>query len=113
MIKCLYVSCFNEVPENFTGRVKLNYREGWEIRYLVNGELHRENGPANIECNYDYIDKYWYLNNKKHRDDGPAAIFSNGEKYWFLNGKYYSQEEWFEQLTLEQQIKFLFNMDQW
>ncbi len=36
---------------------------------------------------------------------------SNGAKEWYLNGKELSKEEWFEQLTEEQQEKALFNLE--
>jgi len=51
---------------------------------LLNGKLHREDGPA-IE--YANGEKHWYLNGKLHREDGPAIEYKNGEKQWWLNGK--------------------------
>ena len=59
--------------------------------YYINGEFHREDGPA-IICYYDngniYNEKY-YTNNKLHREDGPAVTYyyENGiiqyEKYYY------------------------------
>jgi antitoxin component YwqK of YwqJK toxin-antitoxin module len=73
----------------------------WIERYYLNGELHRENGPALIHYdengnkyrqayyisgnphredyiryyeNGNIIDKSYYLNGKRHREDGPAFI---------------------------------------
>ena len=56
----------------------------------LNGELHRENGPA-----IEYIngDKYYYKNNKPHRLGGPAVEYSNGAKQYFIEGKKYSEEQ--------------------
>jgi len=34
-------------------------------------------------------DKFWYLNGNAHREEGPAAIRANGSKYWITNGKYH------------------------
>jgi hypothetical protein len=38
-----------------------------------------------------YIDEYgtkiWYLNGELHREDGPAIEYTKGDKEWWLNGK--------------------------
>jgi len=57
--------------------------DGDKIWKLLNGEYHREDGPA-IE--YHNGDKNWYLNGEKHREDGPAMEWSNGDKKWFISG---------------------------
>ena len=77
-------------------------------KWLLNGEPHREDGPA-----IEYPDgaKEWFLNGKYHREDGPAYEGSNGTKEWWLNDKSFSKEEWFEQLTEEQQEKALFSSE--
>ena len=59
------------------------YEDGSKYWYL-NGELHREDGPA-IE--YASGDKAWYLNGSPHREDGPAIERANGDKSWWLNGE--------------------------
>jgi hypothetical protein len=33
--------------------------------------------------------KRWWLNGELHREDGPAYEGSNGYKQWWLDGKYY------------------------
>ncbi|MAG26488.1 hypothetical protein CMI47_13155 [Candidatus Pacearchaeota archaeon] len=58
-------------------------------RWYLNGELHREDGPA-ILCHDG--DKRWYLNGKRHREDGPAVIYANGCKFWYLNGKLHRED---------------------
>lgn len=40
-----------------------------EIRFWPNGE------------------KRWILNGFLHREDGPAVIYHNGTKYWYLEGQ--------------------------
>tara|TARA_B100001059_G_scaffold64396_1_gene60444 strand:+ start:176 stop:562 length:387 start_codon:yes stop_codon:yes gene_type:complete len=58
-------------------------------RWHLNGELHREDGPA-----LEKVDGYkaWYQNDQLHREDGPACEFSNGYKEWFLNGKRHRED---------------------
>ena len=58
------------------------------IQYNINGELHREDGPA-IEC-------------------------ANGDKYWYLNDVKYTEEEYYnklnpkaKELTMEELVKEL------
>jgi len=48
--------------------------------YLLNGELHREDGPAIELANGT---KIWYIHGKCHREDGPACEYTDGdEEYW-------------------------------
>jgi hypothetical protein len=77
--------------------------------WYINGVLHRDDGPA-IETAFGKI-KEWYVNGLLHRVDGPAIEYSNEIKHWCLNGKEYSQEEWFNKLTSEQQDNYLWNLD--
>jgi hypothetical protein len=42
--------------------------------WRLNGELHREDGPAIEKVNGD---KEWYVNGKLHRNDGPAVEYSD------------------------------------
>ena len=47
-----------------------------------------------------YGNKYWYLEGELHREDGPAVEYPDGTKEWYLNYKNikcHSQEE-FEKL---------------
>lgn len=55
------------------------FKEWW-----VNNQLHREDGPA-VECSDGY--KAWYLNGQRHREDGPAVEWANGNKEWYLNNQ--------------------------
>ena len=58
--------------------------------YYINGKRHREDGPA-IE--WADGDKYYYINGKFHREDGPAVEWANGDKAYYINGKYLTEEE--------------------
>ena len=65
--------------------------EGADAKYWwLNGKLHREDGPAIEGANGD---KSWYLNGELHREDGPAAEEADGYKSWYLNGKEVTEEE--------------------
>ena len=57
--------------------------------WFLNGELHREGGPA-----IDGISgsKEWFLNGKRHREDGPAVERDDGSKEWCLNGKRHRED---------------------
>ena len=48
----------------------------WRETYRVNDELHREDGPAYIECYEDgqKLLEMYYLHGEIHRTDGPAII---------------------------------------
>ena len=70
----------------FTG-VKTN-ADGTKMWY-VNGQFHREDGPA-IE--WPNGRKAWYVNNKLHRIDGPAIEWSDSNKQWFVNGKRHRED---------------------
>ena len=76
----------------------LAYLHLWDgtKRWYLNGEKHREDGPAIEWANGT---KYWFLNGKRHREDGPAIESSMGTKRWFLNGEELSHSEWKEEVT--------------
>jgi len=71
----------------YTVKVYENGNKYW----LINGKLHREDGPA---VEYTNGDKSWYLNGNLHREDGPAVEYTNGDKYWWLNGEKLTEDEW-------------------
>jgi hypothetical protein len=66
--------------------------------WWLNGELHREDGPAIEWANGD---KSWYLNGKHHREDGPAIEWANGDKEWWLNGEDLTEEEFNKRMAPE------------
>jgi hypothetical protein len=71
--------------KEYTVKVNDNGDKFW----YLNGERHREDGPA-IE--YANGAKIWFLNGERHREDGPAAERANGTKVWYLNGKYHRED---------------------
>lgn len=52
--------------------------------WYENGELHREEAPAQIWAEGT---KYWYTRGKLHRDDGAAVEYANGDKSFWLDGE--------------------------
>jgi hypothetical protein len=52
--------------------------------WLMNGRLHRTDGPAVIGA-----DGYqeWYHHGQRHRTDGPALIYPNGTQEWYHHGQ--------------------------
>jgi hypothetical protein len=71
---------------NFTGEVV--YSSG-EIRWYLNGKLHREDGPA-VE-GFDGT-KEWWLNGRRHREGGPAVEYSDGTKEWWINSQLHRED---------------------
>jgi hypothetical protein len=63
--------------------------------WLLDGKLHRVDGPAVIWTNGN---QFWYFRGKKHREDGPAIIWADGFQDWYLNGKQYTEEEYKNEL---------------
>jgi hypothetical protein len=77
--------------------------------WYFKGRMHRLDGPA-IESHTGT--KEWYYDGKLHRIDGPAVILENKYESWYLNGRYFpSKEAWFNALTKEEQIAYLFKME--
>jgi hypothetical protein len=72
--------------------------------WLLNGILHREDGPAVEKANGD---KVWYLNGKLHREDGPAVEWASGDKTWFLNDEKTTALEVFKRANDEQRKHML------
>ncbi|CAB4129607.1 hypothetical protein UFOVP116_55 [uncultured Caudovirales phage] len=61
-------------------------RDEFGERWLLNGRLHREDGPA---VTWAGGTKSWYLNGERHRIDGPAIVYPNGDASWYINGRVY------------------------
>ncbi len=55
--------------------------------------------------------KRWLFNGNLHREDGPAIEFADGDKKWYLNDILYSREDWLEMLLRDSKMKVLFNED--
>jgi len=52
---------------------------------------------------YEDGNKHWYLNGELHREDGPAIEFANGDKKWYLNGEKLTEQE-FNKRTQVQEL---------
>ena len=63
---------------------KLTIRPDGTKVWCLNGQFHREDGPA-----IEYFDgtQEWFLNGQWHREDGPAVEYPSGSTAWWLNGK--------------------------
>jgi len=72
-------------------------KDGTKMWYL-NGQRHREDGPA---VEYPNGTKWWYLNGELHRKDGPAIEYSDGTKWWYLNSQNLSEKDWFQKVNPE------------
>jgi len=88
---------------------KINSK-GSKMWYL-NGELHREDGPAVEHANGS---KMWYLNDELHREGGPAVEDFDGFKAWYQEGKRHREggpavkvvpEEYFTKSTPRKKLK--------
>jgi flagellar basal body rod protein FlgG len=53
------------------------------ITHMVNGKIHRDDGPA---VEFRNGNKHYYKNGKFHRDDGPAIDNVDGYKVWMKEG---------------------------
>ena len=42
----------------------------------------------------DYGTKSWFLNGELHREDGPAIEYADGSKSWYLNDILLTEEQW-------------------
>ena len=52
--------------------------------------------------------KVWLVNGDYHREDGPAIEFPSGTKYWYLNGKKVTWQQVFRQAkTPEIELRIL------
>ena len=85
-MKTIKVKKWEEIPKDYTGIV--DHVEGHKSWHL-NGELHREDGPAIEDSNGN---RFWYLNDKIHRIDGPAIEWNNGVKRYYINGEEVTKE---------------------
>jgi hypothetical protein len=64
------------------------YADGTKI-WLLNGERHREDGPA---CEWAFGTTEWYIKGKHHREDGPAVESQDGTRGWFLHGERHRED---------------------
>jgi len=75
--------------------------------WRVNGDLHREDGPA-IKVKKGYYNRYdnwyhgiiegWYRHGIRHREGGAAVIYKDKRREWWLNGIKYTKEDYYKYL---------------
>jgi len=58
--------------------------------HVLDGEPHREDGPA---VEYDNGDQEWYLHGLLHREDGPAITTAAGDQYYYQHGQLHRDPE--------------------
>ena len=66
----------------------INTKRWWDTPDNFTGIAIDENGH-----------KKWYLNGECHREDGPAIEWFNGNKSWFLNDKCYTEDEYKKEMA--------------
>ena len=85
--------------------------ESGTMRWLQDGNRHRETGPAIIWSDGDQVwwpkdtvlhigpiswsdgDRAWYNQGHLHRTDGPARILEDGQDEYWINGNQVSEYE--------------------
>ena len=75
---------------------EMSIDEDGDTVWRLNGNLHREDGPAIEWANGD---KAWCVNNNLHRTAGPAVEYADGHATWHLEGIRLSFEEWLAKTT--------------
>lgn len=55
-----------------------------EKRWLKNGILHRDGGPAVV---WPDGSEFWHKDGSLHREDGSAVVYPDGVEYYYLNGR--------------------------
>jgi hypothetical protein len=51
--------------------------------------------------------KRYYLNGNLHREDGPAIEYSNGNKYYYLDYIRYSEEFYWKEIEKRKSLNFI------
>lgn len=82
-------TCLSNAPS------EMKISEVGTITWTLNGQLHREDGPAMILSSGTSA---WYWHGKCHRLDGPAVTYFNGLRQWCIDDKQYSYKDWVDQL---------------
>ena len=76
-------------------------RNGYVLseEWLLNGVLHREDGPATVAFDSagNVVGEEWWLAGVRHRQDGPATVIfgSDGSRVlesWYLNGVFHRED---------------------
>jgi len=54
--------------------------------------------------------KVWLVNGERHREDGPAILFPDGDEWWYLHGRMINQQQK-KQLIRKTKIQKLLDND--
>jgi len=104
------------IRHNDNGPAKIEKRTmgGEVITYMQNGELHREDGPAQIGTTPNAHCERWSNHYQTHRENGPAftSWFDNDrsqirEQTWMILGEYKPQEKWYSMIEYQRNGKVL------
>ena len=79
---------------------------GVRIRTL-DGELHCEDGPAEIQPNGD---QSWWVFGQLHRADGPAIEHVDGWRGWYFEGNQYDFDEWLQLVPITDEEKVMLKL---
>lgn len=65
---------------------------------------------SNYNSFYEVPDgtKFYLLDGEIHRVDGPATIYPDGEVNYALCGEILTKEDWFKRLTIEEKKKVIY-----
>jgi hypothetical protein len=77
----------------------VEYANG-DCMWFLNGQVHREDGPAQEYADGDCM---WFLNGQVHREDGPAIEYADGDRVWYWHGELLTFDEWLDKATTPQQ----------
>ena len=94
------------IPRTFTGccYVEQDRKRQW----MVDGVLHRINGPA-VETDDDW--EYWFFDGLLHRLDGPAVSDPRLNFQFYIFGKKIEQlKYWSHPLVIAEKIKRIENI---
>lgn len=85
-------------------------REEW----YSHGVLHRIGGPALTIKTRFHDKKMWFYKGTVHNRAGPSVISKVSNHrcnyIWSIMGSVYSKEDWFEALTKEEKLAYIFNL---
>lgn len=115
------------IPKKYTGKVIFKNSPSYlhdDFWYLKDGLFHREDGPAIINAHINYNGTIHTLVCVKsqysrtsyrivHGTIESIRYYIDGQCYYLNGHSYPTKEEWFDALTEEQQVKALFNLQEW
>lgn len=69
--------------------------------HVLDGKMHREDGPALVLSSDSNHTEYWAINDELHRTDGPAVVDHKLRRYeYYLHGNFLMFSEWVDALDL-------------